>query len=130
MTPWKRHGVPFKRWLRWHEGTFTVLFFAIVIILAAVLTARAETGTASWYSGGGTACGDRTVQPMTAAHRTLPCGAVVRVTRQDGGGSVVVTVRDHGPFIKGRIVDVDPVAARALGLIGPGVRLVTVERIR
>jgi rare lipoprotein A len=99
----------------------------------------AELGLASWYSGGGTFCGDRVVQPMTAAHKSLPCNAVVRVTtiaREDGrkrpgaGRSVIVTIRDRGPFLPGRIIDLDKTAGAALGLIGPGVLPVIVERIR
>jgi rare lipoprotein A len=109
-----------------------------------------ELGLASWYSGGGTFCGDRVVQPMTAAHRSLPCNAVVRVTtiareehqvvyarfrglsrkRPGAGRSVIVTIRDRGPFLPGRIIDLDKTAGAALGLIGPGVLPVTVERIR
>lgn len=91
--------------------------------------ARPQTGLASWYSGGGTACGDRTVQPFTAAHKSLPCGALVRVSTREGR-SVVVTIRDRGPFVRGRIIDLDRAAAGALGLIGPGLLPVTVERLR
>jgi rare lipoprotein A len=88
----------------------------------------AQAGLASWYSGGGTFCGDRTVQPFTAAHKTLPCGAIVRVTTR--AGSVAVTIRDRGPFIRGRIIDLDRQSAAAVGLIGPGVLPVIMERIR
>jgi rare lipoprotein A len=97
-------------------------------MLAGAPAAHAEAGLASWYSGGGTACGDRTVQPMTAAHKSLPCNAVVRVTTR--AGSVTVTIRDRGPFIRGRIIDLDRQSAAAVGLIGPGVLPVTVERVR
>lgn len=100
-----------------------------VAIVALTAMAHAETGGASWYSGGGTACGDRTVQPFTAAHKSLPCNAVVRVTTR-AGRSVTVTIRDRGPFIHGRIIDLDRQSAAAVGLIGPGVLPVTVERIR
>lgn len=104
------------------------IFVCSMILLAGILAANAETGMASWYSGGATACGDRTVHPMTAAHKSLPCNAVVRVTTR--AGSVTVTIRDRGPFVRGRIIDLDPVSARLIGLIGPGVLPVTVERIR
>ena len=69
------------------------------------------------------------VQPFTAAHKTLPCGAVVRVTTRTGR-SVIVTIRDRGPFIRGRVIDLDRVSAGYVGLIGPGVLPVTVERLR
>jgi rare lipoprotein A len=97
-------------------------------MLAGAPAAHAEAGLASWYSGGGTACGDRTVQPFTAAHKSLPCNAVVRVTTR--AGTVMVTIRDRGPFIRGRIIDLDRESAAAVGLIGPGVLPVTVERVR
>ena len=118
-----------------YERAFTPVFARCALILtatamlAAAPAAHAETGLASWYSGGGTACGDRTVQPFTAAHRTLPCGAVVRVTTRTGR-SVIVTIRDRGPFIRGRVIDLDRVSAGYVGLIGPGVLPVTVERLR
>ena len=115
-----------------YERAFTPVFARYVLVatamLAAAPAAHAEAGLASWYSGGGTACGDRTVQPFTAAHRTLPCGAVVRVTTRSG--SVTVTISDRGPFIRGRIIDLDRESAAAVGLIGPGVLPVTVERVR
>jgi rare lipoprotein A len=55
---------------------------------------------------------------MTAAHRTLPFGTMVRVTNQSTGRSVVVRINDRGPFVRGRIIDVMPAAARALGFSG------------
>jgi rare lipoprotein A len=104
---------------------------ALGAVIAAAIShcAKAETGLASWYSGGGTACGDRIVQPMTAAHKSLPCNAVVRVTTRRGA-SVTVTIRDRGPFIRGRIIDLDRISAGVIGLVGPGVMPVTVERMR
>jgi rare lipoprotein A len=111
------------------------LLTAGIIVLAGVLSVRAETGLASWYGYGHTACGDRSVPPMSAAHKTLPCGTRVRVTiplgprRGPWGGSssVIVTIRDRGPYVRGRIIDVSPDAARKLGLIGPGVLPATLE---
>jgi rare lipoprotein A len=55
---------------------------------------------------------------MTAAHRTLPFGTMVRVTNQSTGRSVVVRINDRGPFVRGRIIDVMPAAAHALGFSG------------
>jgi rare lipoprotein A len=55
---------------------------------------------------------------MTAAHRTLPCGTKVRVTNKKNGKSVTVTINDRGPFVGGRVIDVTPAAARALGFSG------------
>ena len=55
---------------------------------------------------------------MTAAHRTLPIGTMVRVTNRHTGRTVVVRINDRGPFVRGRIIDVTPAAARVLGFAG------------
>lgn len=80
------------------------------------------TGVASTYgneSGSKTASGQRfNENAMTCAHRSLPFGTKLRVTH--GGRSVVVTVNDRGPFVRGRVLDLSTGAARALGLSGLG----------
>ena len=87
------------------------------------------SGKASYYgneSGSKTASGQRFNQnAMTAAHRSLPFGTKLRVTHR--GQSVVVTINDRGPFIKGRVLDLSTGAARAIGLTGAGVGHVTAE---
>ena len=87
------------------------------------------SGMASFYgneSGSKTASGQRFNQnAMTAAHKTLPFGTKLRVTHR--GQSVVVTINDRGPFIKGRVLDLSTGAARAVGLTGAGVGRVTAE---
>jgi rare lipoprotein A len=92
---------------------------------------RSFAGKASFYgneSGSKTASGQRFNQnAMTAAHRSLPFGTKVRVTYR--GQSVVVTINDRGPFIKGRVLDLSKGAARAVGLTGAGVGHVTAEVI-
>jgi rare lipoprotein A len=55
---------------------------------------------------------------MTAAHRSLPFGTMVRVTNHSNGRSVVVRIDDRGPFVRGRIIDLTPAAAHALGFSG------------
>jgi rare lipoprotein A len=84
---------------------------------------------ASYYgneSGSRTASGQRmNASAMTAAHRSLPFGTKLRVTH--GGQSVVVTVNDRGPFIRGRVLDLSTGAARAIGLTRAGVGRVTAE---
>lgn len=97
--------------------------------------AFSQTGKVSWYgrehAGKLTANGERfNPKHMTAAHRTLPFGAMVRVTRLDNGRSVVVRINDRGPFIKGRIVDVSQAAAKELDLITKGVAPCKVELVR
>ncbi len=90
---------------------------------------RSFAGRASFYgseSGSRTASGQRFNQnAMTCAHRSLPFGTKLRVTHR--GRSVVVTVNDRGPFIKGRVLDLSTGAARAIGLTGVGVGHVTAE---
>jgi rare lipoprotein A len=87
------------------------------------------SGMASYYgneSGSRTASGQRFNQSaMTCAHRSLPFGTKLKVTH--GGRSVVVTVNDRGPFIRGRVLDLSTGAARAVGLTGAGVGRVTAE---
>jgi rare lipoprotein A len=55
---------------------------------------------------------------LTAAHRTLPFGTKVRVTHGKSGKSVIVTITDRGPFLRGRVIDLTPAAARLLGISG------------
>jgi rare lipoprotein A len=83
------------------------------------VVASAQTGIASIYSGGRTANGEHArASGLTAAHRTLPFGTMVRVTNQRSGRSVVVRINDRGPFIRGRVIDVTPAAAHVLGFSG------------
>ena len=83
---------------------------------------HSDSGLASVYStesGSRTSSGGR-LNPgaLTAAHRSLPFGTKVRVTNKKNGRSVVVTINDRGPFVRGRVIDVTPAAARALGFSG------------
>ncbi|WP_439372187.1 septal ring lytic transglycosylase RlpA family protein [Bradyrhizobium sp. PMVTL-01] len=92
-------------------------------------TGHSFSGMASYYgneSGSRTASGQRFNQnALTAAHRSLPFGTKLRVTHR--GQSVVVTINDRGPFIRGRVLDLSTGAARAIGLTGAGVGRVTAE---
>jgi rare lipoprotein A len=93
----------------------------VVIAVACSSAARAESGIASIYAYAGekTANGER-AQPggLTAAHRTLPFGTRVRVTNKRNGHTVIVRINDRGPFVKGRVIDLTPAAARVLGFSG------------
>jgi len=85
-----------------------------------------DAGQASYYAdrfaGGRTANGERyDPRELTAAHRTLPFGARVRVTDPANGRSVVVRINDRGPHLAGRVVDLSRAAAEELGLIRRGV---------
>jgi len=87
--------------------------------MALPITASAQNGVASVYSGQRTANGEyASAGGLTAAHRTLPFGTKVRVTNQHTGRSVVVRINDRGPFVRGRVIDVTPAAAHALGMNG------------
>jgi rare lipoprotein A len=90
---------------------------------------RTFSGMASFYgneSGRHTASGERFNQnAMTAAHRSLPFGTKLRVTHD--GRSVIVTINDRGPFVRGRVLDLSTGAARAIGITNAGVGRVTAE---
>jgi rare lipoprotein A len=96
---------------------YATTLVACTIVAPAV--ALAQTGVASVYPGGLTANGEHaSASGLTAAHRSLPFGTLVRVTDDDNGRSVVVRINDRGPFVKGRVIDLMPAAARALGMDG------------
>lgn len=89
-------------------------------------------GQASYYSdalaGRSTASGEPyEPQALTAAHRSLPFGTVVRVVRDDTGQAVFVRVNDRGPFVRGRVLDLSRAAASSIGLLGRGVARVTAD---
>ena len=92
----------------------------------------AQVGTASWYgrehAGKPTASGV-TFDPdrLTAAHRSLPLGTRVRVTHLASGRSVVVTINDRGPYIRGRIIDLSRQAADQLGMAVDGLAKVRLD---
>jgi rare lipoprotein A len=105
------------------RGRRIALILSVVVAGAASASrpAGAESGLAAIYSyrGGKTASGERT-QPagLTAAHRTLPFGTMVRVTNHRNGHTVVVRINDRGPFTRGRVIDLTPAAAGRLGFSG------------
>jgi rare lipoprotein A len=80
------------------------------------------SGLASVYdrsSGEQTASGESLREDaMTAAHRTLPFGTVVVVNNKKNGRSALVRINDRGPFVRGRVIDLTPRAAQALGISG------------
>jgi rare lipoprotein A len=91
-----------------------------------------QTGYASYYGsrhdGARTASGDHySSKRLTAAHRTLPFGTLVRVTNLENERSVVVRINDRGPFVRGRIIDVSRRAAKELGFLRDGTAKVRIE---
>jgi rare lipoprotein A len=89
-------------------------------------SASAHSGVASVYASKGdryagrrTASGERVqAGALTAAHRSLPFGTMVRVTNRRNNQSVVVRINDRGPFVRGRVIDLTPAGARAIGFSG------------
>ena len=93
-----------------------------------------EEGVASWYGapfhGRRTSNGETyNMREMTAAHRTLPFGAVVRVTNLRNGKQTEVRINDRGPFVANRVIDLSEAAAQAIEMVGPGTAPVRLEII-
>jgi rare lipoprotein A len=94
-----------------------------------------ETGLASWYGSPyhnrrGSNGEIYNMQAMTAAHRTLPLGSIVRVTNLKTGHSALVRITDRGPFIEGRILDLSQAAAKKVDVLQAGVARVRIEVLR
>lgn len=82
--------------------------------LASVYASKADG-----YAGRRSASGERVSSgALTAAHKTLPFGTMVRVTNTRNSRSVVVRINDRGPFVRGRVIDLTPAGARAIGMSG------------
>ncbi|MGH9356926.1 MAG: septal ring lytic transglycosylase RlpA family protein [Terriglobia bacterium] len=145
-----------RRWLNTGEGP-CCMFLRVVPLLATVLLSgcirhhrrrvnarvpsapaiynpnpRELKGVASWYGypyqGRPTASGEiYNMYALTAAHRTLPFGTMVRVHNLQNGKTVDVRINDRGPFIRGRIIDLSYSAAKAVSMVGPGYARVELE---
>lgn len=113
-----------------------------IIVLALLCTTSIfaqkdefEFGLASYYSdkyhGKPTASGELyDMNRMTAAHRTLPFGTTIKVTRLDNKKSVTVKVNDRGPFIPERVVDLSKAAARQIGMLQDGETKIKLEIVK
>jgi rare lipoprotein A len=93
-----------------------------------------EVGIASWYGqkfhGRLTASGETyNMHAMTAAHKTLPLGTMVKVRHLDSGKEVVLKINDRGPFVGKRIIDLSNKAAHAIGMVGTGTAKVRVTAL-
>jgi len=91
-----------------------------------------QTGMASWYGAPyhnrrGSNGEIYDMNAMTAAHRTLPLGSLVRVTNEKTGHSAIVRITDRGPFVEGRILDLSLAAAKAVDVWRPGIAKVKIE---
>jgi rare lipoprotein A len=100
----------------------------LILCLLPISSFAAERGIASVYSGGKTASGEHTsASGLTAAHKNLPFGTRVRVTNLGNGRSTVVRIVDRGPYRAGRIIDLTPAGASAIGM--SGLARVRIERV-
>ena len=113
-----------------------LMYLSMILFLSFSFTStqaqEEEYGMASYYGdefdGGATASGEAyDKNKLTAAHKTLPMGSRVRVTRLDNKKSVVVRINDRGPYLKGRIIDLSGRAATSLDMIADGTAEVKLE---
>ncbi|MBU0517688.1 septal ring lytic transglycosylase RlpA family protein [bacterium] len=91
-----------------------------------------ESGVASYYAhkfhGRATASGEIfDMYGISAAHKSLPLGTIVKVTNLDNGKTVTLPINDRGPFVKKRIIDLSYGAAQVINMIGPGTAKVRIE---
>ena len=95
--------------------------FLIALLLCLPLSAAhafnaSHYGHGDGYFGKRTACGNIHRPGLTVAHRNLPCGTKVRLTNTANGLSAIYTVTDRGPFVRGRVWDLNSVGKDAIGL--------------
>jgi rare lipoprotein A len=98
-----------------------VMFVCAAIVGFTNVSVASESGIASYYQ-------NPHYNGLIAAHKTLPMGARVKVVNLDNGRSAVLKIVDRGPFIRGRVIDVSPAAASALGFRQAGLAHVRLER--
>lgn len=101
------------------------VFILLISCLLAISAGAQEAGFASYYNdyftGKMTASGEKyDPNKLTAAHKSLPIGTMIKVTNLDNDKSVIVRVNDRGPYVKGRILDLSKSAASQLGILLSG----------
>jgi rare lipoprotein A len=125
-------------WMGWNRRQFIAGLSLAALWSGAAAVAEegpvpprpVEVGLASWYGHGGqrTANGESfDANGLTAAHRSLPFHAKVRITNLRNGRSVIVRINDRGPFHHSRVIDLSPRAAHLLGMLQSGVARVRIE---
>ena len=122
-----------------YTWAFLVVSGVLLSSCAAISKGRADLdlgmkqrGVASWYGedfhGRTTASGEfYDMHELTAAHRTLPLGTVVRIVNVVNGNHVTIRINDRGPYVHGRILDVSYAAAKGLGMVQDGVSAIQLE---
>lgn len=108
------------------------VFVGTMPSLRPIAVPHGEIGVASWYGpecqGIHTASGELyDTQELTAAHRTLPFGAVVQVTNLKNHESVLLKINDRGPGVPSRVIDVSMKAAKELGFLEAGLTRVEIN---
>lgn len=105
-----------------------MLALGVLFLFLAPSLAKGEGGKASFYSGYKyTANGERFHSTsLTAAHKTLPFGSIVKVENVSNKKAVVVRINNRGPFIRGRVIDLTPTAFKEIAPLGQGVAKVEV----
>ncbi len=113
-----------------------LLYVAVLVVCITCLSSCGkfitETGKASYYgddfNGRKTANGQTfNKNALTAAHKTLPFGTVVKVTNLSNGKTITVTINDRGPYAKGRIIDLSEKAAASIDMLNQGVAQVQLK---
>lgn len=103
-----------------------IVLFGLLCVCAPVLAQDMKLiGNASWYGPGfhGRKAANGSIYnmyAMTAAHKTLKFGTKLKVIHKKTGKSVIVTITDRGPYVKGRILDLSKAAASKIGISGVG----------
>ncbi len=115
--------------------SFSIVFFAALYSNAQQSVSRIDTGVASYYAlkfhGRKTANGDIFHKDsLTAAHKTLPFGTLVRVTNLKNNKSVIVRINDRGMHGKKRIIDLSQAAAKEINMLGSGLVKVKLEVLK
>jgi rare lipoprotein A len=121
--------------LKWLSILCSVIFLAACAGQSYFRTGNVQKGLASWYGPDfhGKLTSNNEIYNMhalTAAHKTLPFGAYVKVTNLNNGKSVIVRINDRGPFVKGRIIDLSYAAAKKLAMDITGVAPVKIEVLK
>ncbi len=118
--------------LKVRAKTFAAGLLGAAFIVTANTAMAGQVGSASWYAlTSKTASGERmNPNALTAAHRSLPFGAKVRVENLGNGRSVVVRINDRGPFVGGRVIDLSKAAAARIGMVNQGTAKVRVTRVK
>jgi rare lipoprotein A len=119
----------------WAFYLLTAIALVGLVTILYITRPYDEVGIASWYGPGfhGKLTANGEVYDMygvSAAHKTLPFGTIVRVVDLETGRSVVVRINDRGPFIEGRIIDLSKGAAQKLGTVEKGITEVGLRILR